>query len=162
MQQIDFGQFRFRRFRQNQDEEDLFAALGQPEVVRHMASTGITQQDCVDIIAGAELHWQTYNIGSWAVIHQGRLAGWAGFKYWQENEFEILIVLGTEHWGLGRPIFRELVKLAKTQFHLNQIFVILPETRRSFQFIVKKAGFTALGAEEFHQQAFQKFKLTLS
>ena len=160
-QKYKFNDFSLRKFIKDQDEEKLYQALKEPEVVRHMASTGLSKDDCVKIIDESLQHWDQYNIGSWAVEKNKVIIGWAGFKIWKEDEFELLIVLGKDSWGLGLKIYQELIKLAQEEFHLKSLTVILPDTRKSYSYIVQKAGFKHIGSESFNGESFQKFQLSL-
>ena len=158
---INYDAFSLRKFTNGQDAESLFKALKDPEVVRHMVSSGISQTDCSAIIEDSIRHWQDHGIGSWAVLKNNQVIGWAGFKIWQDEEFELLIVLGKNSWGLGKIVYSELIKLARERYHLKSLVVVLPETRKSFQFIVKRAGFQSVGSVEYQGEAFQKFVLQL-
>ena len=157
-----FADFTLRNFVKGRDEDALYKVLGSPEVVRHMASDGISKSDCDNIISETEAHWKKYNIGSWAVEKDSNIIGWAGFKIWEENEFELLIVLGPNSWGLGRKIYTALISLAREEFNLNSLTIILPDTRKSFEFIVKKAGFKHVSSESYNGESFQKFILSLN
>lgn len=149
--------YRLRKFTAD-DALNLFKALNDKRVVRHMASEGITLDVCEQIISESIAHWKKYNIGSYAVIEQTThsIIGWAGFKLWKENEFEVLIVLSPHYWGLGGIICDDLLRLAKDTFSLNKVFILLPETRKSFRWIQRK-GFTFCGNEMFHDESFKKF-----
>ena len=154
-----FQKFSLRRFVEDQDEEALFQALKDPEVVKHMASSGISRADCDVIVKESNSHWQEHGIGSWAVVNKDEIIGWAGFKIWQGSSFELLVVLGKSSWGLGKEIYSELIKLGRECYDLKSVLVVLPETRKSFQYIVKKAGFAPVGRVEFNGEFFQKFEL---
>lgn len=149
--------FFLRKF-QKEDAIELFHALGDERVVRHIASEGISLQDCKDIVADAEVHWNKHSIGSYGVVDKAtnQIVGWAGFKFWKEEEFEIVIVLSPKAWGYGKELCDILVQKAKDEFLLKKIYVLLPETRKSFKWIEKK-GFSFCGIEVFNNQAFKKF-----
>lgn len=149
--------FILRKF-QEADALNLYNALSDKRVAKHMASSGITIDDCKKIISTSIDHWEQYHIGSYGVIAQetNKIVGWAGFKFWKKNEFEILIVLSPKHWGLGGDICDELLKLAKNEFSLNRVFILLPETRKSFRWIQSK-GFKFCGNEIFNAEPFKKF-----
>lgn len=160
-EKINFKEFSLRKFVKNQDEKSLYEALKDPKVVRHMVSDGISKSDCDQIVSESLSHWEKYKVGSWAVEKDGVIAGWAGFKIWQEDDFELLIVLGPSYWGLGKTIYSSLIQLAKEQFHLKKITIVLPDTRSSYEYVVKKAGFESQGSVVFSDKPFQKFTLTL-
>jgi RimJ/RimL family protein N-acetyltransferase len=149
--------FRLRQFDLN-DTQDLYDALGDKRVVKHMASDGVTIDICKYIINESIEHWNKHKIGSYAVVdHEtNKIIGWSGFKLWKDNQYEILIVLSPNHWGLGSVICDELFRLAKTEFSLHEVYMLLPVTRKSFRWVHKK-GFTFCGDETFNEQPFKKF-----
>ncbi|MCP4923807.1 MAG: GNAT family N-acetyltransferase [bacterium] len=153
--------FTFRKFA-TQDGGALYEALKDPKVVRHMATSGLSLKDCEGIIQDSLIHWREHDIGSYAVLNEGSedIVGWAGFKLWKEGEYEILMVLSPGSWGLGFKIYEDLIHRAKQDFHLQKIFVLLPETRRSFR-LVEKLGFQFCGVETFNQEPFRKFQRLL-
>lgn len=152
--------FFLRKFEENRDEDSLFEALSKPAVVKHMATSGITKKDCIEIVRGSIIHWSTYKIGSWAVEVDLKVIGWAGFKHWKNNDFELLIVLAPEYWGLGKEIYKLLVRLAREKFKLKSILVLLPNTRKTHKYLVERAGFRHIGEEKFNEETFQKFELS--
>lgn len=153
--------FNLRKFVVRQDENYLFQALEDPRVVKHMASKGITFKDCESIVSDSLEHWKEHGIGSWGVEKKGHIVGWAGFKHWKDQEFEALIVLSPSHWGLGKAIFDKLVELAVQEFELSHIYVLLPETRKSFGY-VRRIGFEFVSEETHNGEAFRKFVLNLA
>ncbi len=156
--------FSLRKLIVGQDEVPLYEALKDPAVVKHMASTGITAHDCKAIVSEAVEHWENHQIGSWAVCINKQIVGWAGFKSIGESksnrQYEILIVLSPQFWGLGRDIFNELTLLAKTKFKLNEIYMLLPDTRGSYRF-VERLGFISIDSVLYNGQPFRRFVLTL-
>lgn len=144
------------------DATDLFQALNDKRIIKHMASTGFTLELCEKIITEAIQHWQDHHIGSYAVLNKktNKIIGWAGFKLWQQNEFEILIVLSPDYYGLGRKIYEELITQAKQEFQLDKIYILLPETRKSFSW-VKRKGFKFVVDEIFNGESFKKFSKNL-
>lgn len=161
MKKINYPQFSLRQFISGYDEVPLFEVLKGPAVVKHMASSGISARDCETIVSESLDHWQAHSIGSWAVEVKGQLAGWAGFKSLGEGEYELLIVLSPKHWGLGRVIFRELVRLASDEFKLCEIYILLPNTRGTFRSI-ERLGFKWISEVRFNECVFQKFTLSIS
>jgi len=161
MDNLNFNKFSLRKFTEKEDEQELFAAIGDPRVTRHMATKNISKEDCRKIIEESLKHWDSHGIGSWAVLIENRIVGWAGFKLWKQKEYELLIVLGPKSWGLGKSIYESLISMAKNKFHLEKVIIILPETRKSFTYVVKRAGFSLVGTEIFNNESFQKFSLSL-
>lgn len=151
------NEYYLRLFDQN-DINDLYKALKCPSVVRHMAGNGFTKEVCTQVINDSLKHWEKYNIGSYAVIYNDRLIGWAGYKNWKNEGFEILCVLSPIHWGIGKIILDKLVDCAFNKFDLNSVLVLLPKTRKSFR-AIQKYGFKYCGKEYFKNEVFYKFKI---
>lgn len=160
MDLIDYPDLKLRKFVIGHDEKPLFRAISGPLVARHMATQGITLSDCEIIVRESLEHWDTHGIGSWAVEVEKAIVGWAGFKHWREQEFELLIVLSPNHWGLGKGIFQKLKMLASKKFALSELVVFLPETRHSYRYI-ESLGFESAGKEKINGEIFRKFILTL-
>lgn len=153
--------FNLRKFVVSQDEYSLFQALGNPIVVKHLASRGITLKDCESIVSCSLEHWNEHEIGSWGVEIKGQIVGWAGFKHLKDEEFEVLIVLSPSHWGLGKEIFYKLVELAVKEFELSHLYVLIPETRKSFRYL-RHIGFEFVSEETYNGEKFNKFVLKLT
>jgi streptomycin 6-kinase len=151
------SQFILRRFNPG-DARGLYNAISDKRVIKHMASEGLTMESCKQIIAKSTQHWVKYNIGDYAVVCKisGRIIGWAGFKLWQKDEFEILVVLSPQYWGFGHNIYLELLNKAKNEFKLEKIYILLPETRKSFRAITK-LGFDFSENTVFNGEKFKKF-----
>lgn len=161
MEFVASSHFNLHKFVVGDDENSLFRALGDPLLVKHMASKGITLKDCESIVSDSIEHWKKHGIGSWGVEKKGQIVGWAGFKHWKYQEFEVLIVLSPSHWGLGKLVFDKLVELAVKEFELSHLYVLLPETRKSFKYI-RRIGFEYVCEETHNGEAFKKFVLNLN
>ncbi len=137
--------------------QDLYNALSDEQVCKHMATEKITYDDCDTIIIESINHWREHSIGSYAVIDSksNRIIGWAGFKT-LNGDFELLIVLSPKYRGLGKEIYENLISKAKNEFFLKKIYILLPTTRKSFGY-VKKLGFKYCGEEIYKKMLFKKF-----
>ena len=156
-----YAPFYLRRF-DIADVNDLYNALQDKRVVKHMATEGLSLKNCESIIRDSAKHWEKHGIGDYAVVDAktGRIIGWAGFKHWENQEFELLVVLSPQYWGLGKVIYYELLNQAKSTFKLHELYVLLPKTRKSFRSI-EKLGFRFCQTTIFNQESFLKFKITL-
>lgn len=152
--------FKLRKFKPD-DASELYEALKAPAVVKHMASEPFSLDDCRYIVNHTIEHWDTHGYGSWAVLQEDTVVGWAGFKFWQKDEVELLIVLGPEHWGLGAAIHSYLLKLAKEDFNLSELYILLPFTRKTYNTVIKRLGYTFCENVNFEGESFKKFKISL-
>ncbi len=148
--------FILRKFKES-DINDLYQALHDKRVIRHMATEKMTIEDCKTIVLEAIKHWNNYKIGSYAVIDSisEKLIGWAGFQP-LNDDFELLIVLSPKYWGLGKDIYSYLIEKAKDEFLLKKVYVLLPITRKSFKFI-ETLGFLPCGEELYKGILFKRF-----
>lgn len=153
--------FTFKKF-EPQDATALYEALKDSRVVNHMASDGITTDTCKTIVLEAQQHWVDHGIGSYAVVDPltGQILGWAGFKHLTNKEYEILVVLGPESWGIGFDIYDELLTQARDLFKLKEVFVVLPDTRKTFRWIQKK-GFEYVSDTVYNGEQFKKFVMKI-
>lgn len=150
-------EFGLRRLQEG-DAGALFKALADKRVVRHMASDGFTLEGCKQIVEKSIEHWKRHGIGDYVVLEgqTGSVIGWAGFKLWQEDQFELLVVLSPEFFGLGLKIYLELIERAKNEFGLRHIYCLLPKTRKLFRSI-EKLGFERVEETLFQGEEFIKF-----
>ncbi|MBN2479351.1 MAG: GNAT family N-acetyltransferase [Parachlamydiales bacterium] len=153
--------FILRKFKKD-DGVGLYHALLDERVIRHMAFERVTLENSIVIVNDAIDHWNRYNIGSYAVIDSktNKLIGWAGFKA-LNGDFELLIVISSNYWGIGKKIYDELINKAKNEFFLEKIYLFLPITRKSFKYI-EKLGFKECGQEMYNGILFKKFIKKLS
>lgn len=150
------NKFVLRKFTKK-DVLGLYNALRDKRVINHMASKGITHEDCNTIITASISHWKKYQIGSYGVIDSksDKIIGWAGFKS-LNGDFELLLVLSPKYWGSGKVIYEDLINKAKNEFFLNEVYILLPITRKSHKYI-KKLGFKYCGEEIYKEVLFKKF-----
>jgi hypothetical protein len=66
-------------------------------------------------------------------------------------------VLSPHYYGLGADILDVLIDKAKNEFHLASVYILLPETRKSFRWVESK-GFKFCENEIFNEEPFKKFK----
>lgn len=160
MNNLPRGRFcSFRPFEKD-DGENLYNAIKGKETVKHMVSNGFSKDDCEWIVNDNINHWEKYGYGSWAVIdpYNNDVIGWAGFKFWKENEVEFLCVLGLGQWGKGKEILELLLNYGFNELGFKKIYILLPLTRKTFNF-VKRYGFKECGIENFENEEFMKFKI---
>lgn len=149
--------FYFRKFTL-EDIDSLYQAILGEEVAKHMATRGFSREDCQWIIEDSIKSWEERDFGTWAVIdsESNTLFGWAGFKPWRDNEIELLAVLHPSSRGMGLKVVDELLRIGFNDLKLNELYILLPASRRSFSFVQSK-GFEDCGEEIFEGECFRKF-----
>ena len=69
-------------------------------------------------------------------------------------------MLSPSHLGLGQEIFDKLVELAVKEFKLSHLYVLLPETRKSFRYM-RRIGYEYASEVTHNGKAFKKFVLNI-
>lgn len=72
-----------------------------------------------------------------AIVVEQRLAGWCAIQF-EDEKYEIAIVMGDEYWGLGKGVFRDMMAWAKALGY-KSIFIHLLDTRPEYKFLRKMA-----------------------
>lgn len=73
-----------------------------------------------------------------AIYFKGQLIGWCGIQY-ENNHYEIAIVIDDNYWGKGVRVFREVMSWAKVFGH-NKVYVHFLHTRPKYKFLQKLAN----------------------
>lgn len=72
-----------------------------------------------------------------AIKFNNQLIGWCGIQF-EEDKFEIALVIDDKSWGLGVNIFKEIMSWAKELGH-NYIYIHFLHTRPKYKFLQKIA-----------------------
>jgi len=72
------------------------------------------------------------------IIVNGAVAGWCGIQF-ENDAYELAIVLDEDYWGLGIAIFKDLMHWARGLGH-NRVVLHLLNTRPEYQFLRKMAA----------------------
>lgn len=70
-----------------------------------------------------------------AIKVKNTLAGWCGIQL-EEGKYEIAIVIDDSYWGIGKQIFREIMRWAKELGH-KTIFIHFLHSRPEYKFLKK-------------------------
>jgi hypothetical protein len=78
---------------------DVVALLNEPRNSRHMplAST-FTEQSASEWVNSKDAQWERHGYGPWAVLVDGRFAGWGGFQH-EDSGADYALVLSPAYWG---------------------------------------------------------------
>lgn len=93
-----------------------------------------------------------------AVLCHNDLAGWCGIQAEDNGEYEIAIVLHPAFWGLGKPIFTDLLGWAREMGH-QEIYIQLLNSRRTYRFLQHMAKSVSQSHWQGHH--FTRYKLVL-
>ena len=114
--------------------EDFVPLLNNPKIRRHLIEhpqfdtesiqEWLNTKIAMDARAGCQIR---------AVFYRGRLVGWCGIQ-WENEQYEIAIILDPKRWGLGKRVFHDMMHWAKALGH-EIISIHLLDTRPNSKFL---------------------------
>lgn len=117
---------------------ELISLLNKARVREHLMTHAVFDQDsaqqwieskmAVDALQGCQVR---------AVMVDGFLAGWCGIQL-ENNQPELAVVLDDQFWGVGKRIFKDMMRWAKDLGH-STVYIHLLDTRPSYRFLEKIA-----------------------
>jgi ribosomal-protein-alanine N-acetyltransferase len=133
--------------------------LNEPRNARHMPlSTAFTAESAAAWVEAKDAQWATHGYGPWAVLVNGRFAGWGGFQR-EENGADFALVLAPEHWGHGSAITRAALDRGFDELGLDAVLIALPYTRSPDR-VVRRFGFVPDGDVTYGGSTFRQYRLT--
>lgn len=72
-----------------------------------------------------------------AIIFEEKLVGWCGIQP-EEEKYEMAIIIDEKFWGLGRQVFKDVMRWARELEH-KEIFIHFLNTRPKYKFLEKMA-----------------------
>lgn len=141
------------------DKSEIIELMNHPLVLRHLplASGRFGEGDCEEFVAAKEEMWKRFGYGPWAFVVDGRFVGWGGLQP-EAGEADLGLVLHPDHWGLGRPLYREIVRLAFGEMGIEAITVLLPRTRTRIKGLLR-LGFRQDGSLNVAGVQFVRYRL---
>lgn len=124
---------------QELDKTELLAILNKSKVRQHLVS-----HDEFDLASLEE--WLAGKVAVDAstgcrvkgIVVDGCVAGWCGIQF--ENEaYELAVVLDEAYWGIGTAVFRELLEWV-SEFGHSHVVLHLFNTRPEYRFLWKMAS----------------------
>lgn len=92
-----------------------------------------------------------------ALVQGKTLVGWCGIQL-EENKYELAIVLDSAFWGLGRRIFKDLMRWAK-EFGHDEVYIYFLHTRPEYRFLQKMAK--SVSQVELLGDTFTRYQLSV-
>jgi len=138
---------------------EVAALLNEPRNARHMPLAGrFTDESAAAWVAAKDGQWESNGYGPWAVLLDGRFAGWGGFQR-EDNGADFALVLSPEHWGHGAEITRAALDRGFGELGLDEVLIALPYTR-SPERVVARFGFVPAGEVTYDGARFRQYRLT--
>lgn len=116
-----------------------------------------SESDCDKFIASKELLWVNHGYGPWAFIVDDQFAGWGGLQP-ENGEADLALVLHPNYWGLGKVIYKEIIRRAFGEMGLESVIVLFPPTRTRVQGLLR-LGFKEDGELELGNEKFIRYRL---
>lgn len=124
---------------QDLDRSELLSILNKDKVRKHLVSHNkfneeslenwVSDKVAVDLTKGCKVR---------GIRVDGLVAGWCGIQF--ENEsYELAIVLGEEHWGVGIGVFKDMMVWASELGH-SHVVLHLFNTRPEYKFLLRMAS----------------------
>ena len=116
-----------------------------------------SESDCDKFVAAKEQLWTEHGYGPWAFVIDNQFAGWGGIQP-EDGEADLALVLHPDHWGIGKTLYKEIIKKAFDELGLDSVVVLFPPSRTRIQ------GLLSLGFKEEKQlkvgdETFIKYRL---
>lgn len=120
------------------DQNDFILLLNNQKLREHLMEHKLFDTDSVSAWINSKIEVDsTYGCRVRAVIYNNRLAGWCGIQL-EEEKYEIAIVIGSEFWGIGKKIFKDIMHWAKALGH-EYVYIHFLHTRPEYKFLHKIA-----------------------
>ncbi len=141
------------------DPSDIIELLNDPRVRHQMplTSDNFGAAECEGFIAAKERLWAEHGYGPWAIVVDGKFAGWGGLQP-EQGEADLALVLHPTYWGMGKPIYDEIIKRAFGEMGLESVTILFPPTRTRIKGILR-LGFKPDGEVELGGERFIRYRL---
>ena len=138
---------------------EIIAHMSDPRVAEHMPLlTFQWDHDAVcKFVADKEACWHRAGLGHWAILCDGRYAGWGGFQK-EGEEWDYGLVLKPECFGLGTLITRKAIAFAVADARIPFVTFRLPPTRKHLGALAR-LGATFVDEIEQDGARFLKYRL---
>lgn len=148
-----------KRRLKNVDKNLIIQLLNDPLIKRHMPLSvdNFDEKQYFNFIEAKESIWKNFGFGPWAYFIDDKFMGWGGIQPDGDN-FELALVLSSEHWGYGRHLYNDLIQEAFSGLHLESVTILLPPSRTRIKWIFK-AGFVSEGQVVIDGKNFIRFRL---
>ena len=141
------------------DTTEIIALNTNPLVRRLMplSSQDFGESECIAWVAAKEKQWEEYGYGPWAFIVDSKLAGWGGLQY-ENGDADLGLVLHPDFWGMGKPIYDEIISRAFGEMGFESITILLPPSRTRVKAIFR-LGFQVDGEVELYGERWLRYRL---
>lgn len=124
---------------QDLDQSELLSVLNTEKIRKHLVAHNQFSEESLAIwVADKMTVNSTKGCKVRGIRLNGRVAGWCGIQF--ENEsYELAIVLNEEFWGIGTSVFKDMMVWA-SEFRHSHVVLHLLSTRSEYKFLRKMAS----------------------
>ena len=142
------------------EKSEIMELMNHPLVRRHLPllKGNFTESDCSKFISAKESLWTTYGYGPWALVVNGKFAGWGGLQH-EDGEADLALVLHPHYWGLGKILYQEIMRRAFGEMGLQSVTVLFPATRTRISGLLR-LGFEKVGVLGIDNVCFIRYRLS--
>ena len=120
------------------DLDDLKALLNKKERREHLIEHSLFDSNTIKSWVKEKIQVDSKNgCRIRGIISNNSIAGWCGIQF-EDEKYEVAIVLGNEYWGIGTRVFRDIMSWAHELGH-DEIFIRLLHTRSEYKFLRKRS-----------------------
>lgn len=138
---------------------EVVALLNNRRTHRHLPLAGeFSEQASADWVRDKDAQWEVHGYGAWAIMVDGRFAGWGGFQH-EDLGADLALVLDPEYWGLGARITQEFLQRGFSELGIDEVTIALPYTRNP-EAVLARWGFVPDGEVRHSSISFQLYRPT--
>lgn len=141
------------------DKKDIIDLMNNEKVRRQMPLFigEFNEEICKKFILSKEQLWLLHGYGPWAFVLNNEFIGWGGLQP-ENGDADLALVLHPDHWGLGKHLYKEIVKRAFGEMKLTSITVLFPPSRTRVQGLIR-LGFKKEQELTIDKHQFIKYRL---
>ncbi|TAI48220.1 N-acetyltransferase [Flagellimonas allohymeniacidonis] len=141
------------------DKSSIIDLMNNPLVRRQMPllKGDFDEKDCDNFVASKERLWKEHGYGPWAFVIDDQFAGWGGIQP-EDGEADLALVLHPEYWGMGKVLYKEIIRRAFNELGVHSIQVLFPPTRTRIKGLLR-LGFKKEKEVQIGNEQFIKYKL---
>ncbi len=141
--------------------DEIVAHMSDPRVVEHMPLVDGPWDRCVcdAFVQAKEACWRRDGLGHWAILCDGRYAGWGGFQK-EGDAWDFGLVLRPDRFGLGARITRKAIAFARADGRIPAATFLLPPSRKRLGGL-ERLGAKFVGTVAYAGHTFLKYRLDI-
>ncbi|HAP61861.1 MAG TPA: N-acetyltransferase [Cytophagales bacterium] len=138
---------------------DIMELMNHPLVRRQMPllREHFGEAETAAFVAAKERLWSEHGYGPWAFVVDGQFAGWGGLQP-EGDEVDLALVLHPNYWGMGKALYREIIRRAFGEMGFTSVTVLFPPSRTRVQGLLR-LGFQQDAILQFGGEEFIRFRL---